>query len=60
MLGFLKHFNNFNSSFLRIKFLKKCLDNDDMIPGFLRFRVPGNGVFFGSSGAQLPIETLDI
>ena len=44
MLDYLKHFNKFNSSFLRIKFLKKCLDND-IIPDFLRFCVPDNGVF---------------
>ena len=39
-----KHFNKFKSSFLRIKFLRKCLDND-IIPDFLRFRVPDNGIF---------------
>ena len=44
VLDYLKHFNKFNSSFLRIKFLRKCLDND-IIPNFLRFRVPDNGVF---------------
>ena len=44
MLDYLKHFNRFNSSFLRIKFLRKCLDND-IIPDFVRFRVPDNGVF---------------
>ena len=44
VLDCLKHFNTFNSSFLRIKFLRKCLDND-IIPDFLRFRVPDNGVF---------------
>ena len=37
VLDYLKHFNDFNSTFLRIKFLKKCLDND-VIPDFLRFR----------------------
>ena len=38
-----KHFNKFNSSFLRINFLIKFLDND-IIPDFLRFCVPYNGV----------------
>ena len=28
VLGYLKHFRNFNSSFPRTKFLRKCLDND--------------------------------
>ena len=37
VLDYLKHFNKLNSTFLRIKFLKKCLDND-VIPDFLRFR----------------------
>ena len=59
VLGYLKHFKKFNSSFLRIKFMRKCLDND-IISDFLRFRVPDNGVFFLSSGAQLPTETLEI
>ena len=44
VLNYLKHFNKLNSSFLRIIFLRKCLDND-IIPDFLRFRVPDNGVF---------------
>ena len=44
VLEFLKQFNKFNISFLRIKFLKKCLDND-IIPDFLRFHVPDNSVF---------------
>ena len=44
MLHYLKHFNKFHCSFLRIKFQIKCLDND-IIPDFLRFRVPDNGVF---------------
>ena len=44
VVDYLKHFNKFNSSFLRIKFLKKCLDND-IIPDFLRIRVSDNGVF---------------
>ena len=44
VLDYLKHFNKFNSSFRRIKFLRKCLDND-IIPDFLRFCVPDNGVF---------------
>ena len=44
VLDYLKHFNKFNSSFLRIKFLRNCLNND-IIPDFLRFRVPDNGVF---------------
>ena len=44
VLDYLKHFNNLNSNFLRIKFLRKCLVND-IIPDFLRFRVPDNGVF---------------
>ena len=59
VLDYLKHFIKFNSSFLRIKLLKKCLDND-IIPDVLRFRVPDNGVFFGSGGAQLPKVTLEI
>ena len=42
VLDYLKHFNKFNSSFLRIKFLRIYNDN---IPDFLRFRVPDNGVF---------------
>ena len=33
VLGDLKHFKKFNTSFLRNKFLKKCLD-DDIIPDF--------------------------
>ena len=45
VLHYLKHFNNINSSLQRIKLLNKCLDND-IIPDFLRFRVPDNGVFF--------------
>ena len=56
MLGYLKHFSRFNSSFLRIEFPRKCLDND-IIPDFLKFRVPDFGFFFESSGAQLSIET---
>ena len=44
VIDYLKHFNKFNNSFLRTKFLQKCLDND-IIPVFLRFRVPDNGVF---------------
>ena len=56
VLDYLKHLNKFNSSLLRVKFLRRCLDND-IIPDFLRFCAPDNGVFFGSSGAQLPTET---
>ena len=48
VLDNLRHFNKFNSSFLRIKFLRKCLDND-IIPDFLRFRVPDNGVFLAEA-----------
>ena len=44
VLDYLKHFNTFNNSFLRINFLKKCLGNG-LIPDFLRFRVPDNGGF---------------
>ena len=44
VVDYLKHFNKFNSSFLRIKFLRKVLDND-IILDFLRFRVPDNGIF---------------
>ena len=51
VLDFLKHFKKFNSSFLRIKFLRKCLDND-IIPDFLRFRVPDNGVFFSDQAVH--------
>ena len=29
----------------RLKFLRKCLKND-LIPDFLKFRVPENGFFF--------------
>ena len=43
VLDCLKHFYKINSSFLRIKFQKKCLDND-IISDFLQFRVPDNGV----------------
>ena len=39
VVDYLKHFNKFNSSFLR-----KVLDND-IILDFLRFRVPDNGIF---------------
>ena len=57
MLGYLKHFSKFNSSFLRIKYPRKCFDND-IIPEFLKFRLPDFGVFFfKSSSAQLSIET---
>ena len=55
VLEYLKHFIKFNSNFLRIKFPRKCLDND-IIPEFLRFHVPDNG----SSDAQLPTETHEI
>ena len=43
VLDYLNVFSKFKSSFLRIKFLRKCLDND-IIPEFLRFRVPDNDV----------------
>ena len=41
---YLKHFVKFISNFLRIKFRKKLLDNV-ILSEFLRFCVPGNGVF---------------
>ena len=44
VLDYLKQFNKFNTSFMRIKFLRKCLNND-ITPDFLRFRVPDNDVF---------------
>ena len=59
VLDYLKHFNNFIGSFLRNKFLIKYLDKD-IIPDFLRFRVPVNGGFFRIRVAQLSIETLEI
>ena len=42
-LDYLKHFSKINSSFLRIKYLRKCLDND-IIPNFSQFCVLDNGV----------------
>ena len=44
VLDYIKHFSKIDSSFLRIKFLRKYLDNDIM-PDFLRFCVPDNCVF---------------
>ena len=44
MLGYLKCFIKPNSSFLRVKFLRNCPDND-IITDFLRFRVPDKGFF---------------
>ena len=57
VLVYLKHFNKFNSSFLRIKFLKKCLDND-IIPDFLRFCVPDNGVFLDQAVHSFQLRLL--
>ena len=48
VLDYLKRLNKFNTSFMRIKFLRKCLDND-ITPDFLRFRVPDNGFFLGQA-----------
>ena len=51
VLDYLEHFNKINSSFLRIEFLRKCLDND-IITDFLRLRVPINGVFFSDQAVH--------
>ena len=44
VLDYLKFFEKVQVSGLRLKFLRKCLIND-LIPNFLKFRVPENGVF---------------
>ena len=41
---FLKFFKKFQVSVHRLKFLRKCLKND-LIPDFLKFKVPENGFF---------------
>ena len=44
VLDYLKFFKKVQVSVHRLKFLRKCLKND-LIPDFLKFRVPENGVF---------------
>ena len=44
MLDYFKFFKKVQVSVHRLKFLRKCLIND-LIPDFLKFRVPENGVF---------------
>ena len=44
MLDYLKFFKKVQVSVHRLKFLRKCLKND-LIPDFLKFRIPENGFF---------------
>ena len=44
VLDYLKFFKKAQVSVHRLMFLRKCLKND-LIPDFLKFRVPENGVF---------------
>ena len=44
VLDYLKFFKKVQVSVHRLKFLRKCLKND-LIPDFLKFRVPENGFF---------------
>ena len=44
VLDYLKFFKKVQVSVHRLKFMRKCLKND-LIPDFLKFRFPENGVF---------------
>ena len=57
VLDYLNYSNNFNSSFLRFKFLIKCLDND-IRSDFLRFRVPDNCVFLDQAVHRFQLRLL--
>ena len=57
VLDYLKLFKKAQVSVHRLKFLRKCLKND-LIPDFLKFRVPKNGFFLDQAVHNFQLKLL--